>query len=119
MGWVKVLEKDQLTGDERRVIDLKGHKVLVLRHKGQVYAMLSRCPHMGAPLKRGRITENHEIVCPLHRSVFSMESGEIADWSPWPPVIGKAMGQLRQENALRVFRTKEENEAIWIDVVGE
>ena len=41
------------------------------------YSMSSRCPHRGGQLKYGYINSNKKTVtCPLHQSVFSLESGE-------------------------------------------
>lgn len=114
MKWIKALPESALSENERQVVDIQDHKILLIRQKGVVYAMLNACPHMGASLKRGKVTENHSIVCPLHHSAFSMETGEIAEWSPWPPVVGKVMGRMKQERPLRVFPTKEEEGTIWI-----
>lgn len=49
------------------------------------------------------------IVCPLHRTAFALESGEVrGEWCPYPPVIGKLTGAVKKESSLAVFdvRTK-------------
>jgi len=41
------------------------------------YSISSRCPHRGGQLKYSHINSKRKtITCPLHRSVFSLESGE-------------------------------------------
>jgi len=44
------------------------------------------------------------IVCPLHRTAFSLQTGEVrGEWTPYPPVIGKVMGAVKSESNLPTF----------------
>jgi len=52
------------------------------------------------------------IVCPLHKTAFALQSGEVrGEWCPYPPVLGKVMGTFKQPTAAAVFdiRTKGKN----------
>ena len=52
------------------------------------------------------------IVCPLHQTAFALESGEVrGEWCPYPPVIGKVMGVMKQKEKLVKFavRTRGKN----------
>jgi nitrite reductase/ring-hydroxylating ferredoxin subunit len=52
------------------------------------------------------------IVCPLHQTAFALESGEVrGEWCPYPPVLGKVMGTVKNKDNLPVFdvRTKGKN----------
>ena len=113
MKWVQALEQDALAEGERQVIKVGEHSILLVRHEGQVYATASACPHMRLPLKGGKV-ENHTITCPWHHSAFDLRSGDVKDWSPWPPALGRMLGALSREKALPVFPTKVEGGSIWV-----
>lgn len=49
------------------------------------------------------------IVCPLHRTAFALESGEVrGTWCPYPPVVGALVGTIKKPTSVAVFdvRTK-------------
>ena len=71
---------------ERRVIDTEEGAVVVYRdRKGSFYGISAKCPHLGLPMKRGKIIENPEsneisIRCNFHNSEFSMKDGKCTVW---------------------------------------
>ena len=119
MEWIKVLDAEALPAGQRQEVQVQGHKILLLEHEGEIYAMLARCPHMGVSLRKGKITEDNDIVCPLHHSVFSLKTGEVKEWAPWPPVVGKLLGAVKPEQPLHVYPTKVEDGIFWIGVDGD
>lgn len=56
--------------------ELKSERILVTRTQKGLYAVQDRCPHNGASLSKGFCTKNNEVVCPLHRYSFDLESGK-------------------------------------------
>ena len=118
MDWIKALDEDTLADGDRQVVAVQERKVLILKHEGKLYAVQHNCPHMGAPLKRGKI-EDDNLVCPLHRSVFDLETGAVEAWAPWPPVVGSVLGAVKEEKALQVYPTKLDKGAVWIGVNEE
>lgn len=116
MKWVNVLDASRLPEGAREVVNAEGIPVLLIRHQGEVYAVAARCPHMGAPLKNGKITGEGFLICPWHRSAFSLRTGDVAEWSPWPPGVGQILGALRRQHALPVYPVRVENGQIWVEI---
>ncbi len=56
--------------------DLRGEKICLTRTQRGTYAVQDRCPHNGASLSQGMCSINNEIICPLHRYSFDLESGK-------------------------------------------
>jgi nitrite reductase/ring-hydroxylating ferredoxin subunit len=115
MNWINAMREDDLPEGERRVLKVGEHSILLVRSAGQVYAVASACPHMRLPLKGGKI-EDGTIVCPWHHSAFDLRTGNVEDWSTWPPAVGRMLGVLSREKALRVFPIKIEEGSIWVGV---
>ncbi len=114
MSWFKAIPEKELPEGARRVVEMQGGMVLLLRHEGKVYAVSNSCPHMRFSLKGGRIADG-AIVCPFHHSAFDLETGDVKAWSPWPPLVGPLMGSVSGEKALAVYKTKIEDSFIFIE----
>jgi nitrite reductase/ring-hydroxylating ferredoxin subunit len=118
MDWIKVLPQEELPDGRRRVVDVDGRPVLLVNHQGQIYAVANVCPHMGASLENGQITEEGTIICPRHHSAFDLRTGVVQQWAPWPPGIGRLLGSLAKQKPLTVHPTRTEEGSIWIGVEG-
>ncbi len=114
MNWIKVLSQDELPPNERKVVKVDQHTILLLHHNNQIYAVENSCPHLRLPLQKGKVTDDGAIVCPFHRSAFDLSSGNVKEWSPWPPGIGKVLGMVSTEKVLPVFPTRVEEGSIWV-----
>lgn len=114
MSWVKVLSEDELPEGARQIVELSGRAILLVNHKGDIYAVDNRCPHMGAPLVEGEVTEEGTIICPRHHSEFELSTGDVKAWSPWPPGLGRVVGAISREKGLPIFPTRVEEGNIWL-----
>ena len=114
MNWTKVLDDGALAEGDKMVVPLAQREVLLIRHRGQVFATESRCPHLGWGLKSGKITEDGHLVCQLHHSEYDLRTGEVLTWAPWPPVVGPALGAIREKRGLVVYPTRVSEGAIWV-----
>ncbi|WP_167376055.1 DUF2231 domain-containing protein [Methylobacterium tarhaniae] len=52
--------------------------VVLVRHRGRIFALGARCSHMGGPLDEGWVLGGG-LVCPWHGSRYDLESGEPLD----------------------------------------
>ena len=113
-NWIKVLPEDELPSGTSGVVSVGNDSILLLRHRDQICAVESKCPHMRGPLDKGKVTEDGAIVCPWHHSSFDLRGGEVKAWSTWPPGAGRVLGAVRRKRALRVFPIRVEEQSIWV-----
>jgi nitrite reductase/ring-hydroxylating ferredoxin subunit len=119
MDWIKVLPQNDLPEGQRRVVQARGRLILLLHHQGQIYAVDNVCPHMGSSLEAGKITEDGTIVCPRHHSAFDLRTGEVKEWAPWPPGVGRLLGAVSKEKALPVYPTRVDEDSIWVGLAED
>lgn len=68
---------------EREIVDGSDGSVLVTKVAGGYYAVDAKCPHLGLPMKRGKISNEDgtpTITCRFHNSCFELESGKCTRW---------------------------------------
>lgn len=116
MAWEKAVAVDELPENARTVVQLGGNKILLLNHNGEIYAVDNRCPHLKLKMTKGKVTADGSIVCPWHRSAFELSTGQVKDWTPWPPVMGKAMAAVSSPKPLPTYPTKVESGSIFVEV---
>jgi nitrite reductase/ring-hydroxylating ferredoxin subunit len=114
--WVDAIAQSDLPDGSREVVQLGEHSILLIHEGDRIYAIASACPHMGAPLEKGTITDG-TIVCYRHHSAFDLETGNVQEWSPWPPVVGPlVLSQMSRKKVLPVYPTKVEDGRIWVNL---
>lgn len=114
MPMIELFPVSEIPENSRKVIDIGEYTVLIIHEHGKFFAVDNKCPHMKLPLQKGKISDDGAIVCPFHRSAFDLEKGDVKDWSPWPPLVGKALGALAREKALPVFETEVKDGKLWV-----
>jgi nitrite reductase/ring-hydroxylating ferredoxin subunit len=114
MSWTKVLPQENLPEGQRAIVEVSGRSILIIHWKGEIYAVDNECPHMGASLEGGKVTEDGALVCPRHHSAFDLRTGEVKEWSPWPPGVGRILGSVSKEKALPVYPTRTDEGSVWV-----
>ena len=71
--------------DEPLRVEVDGNSVAVYKAGGKLYAIDSRCTHMGGPLEEGEVSGT-SVTCPWHGSVFSIETGRVEQGPATRPV---------------------------------
>lgn len=99
--WVKVCKKDQLNDGDMLPFDYKDKKILIANKGDKIYATGLICTHAEADLSTGFMTDEG-VRCPLHLSVFDLETGEPQN----PPA----------ETPLQTYNVKIEQDEIYVEV---
>ncbi|GLH11238.1 uncharacterized protein GBIM_16062 [Gryllus bimaculatus] len=72
--------ESDLKENEMQTFDLGGlGDVVVVRQRGQIYALCNECTHYGAPLSSGALSIGR-IRCPWHGACFNLATGDIEDF---------------------------------------
>ena len=83
--FTRVAAVDEFRTDRGRMVYYQGTKVAVFRQGDSFFAVNDRCPHMGAAMSGGRIT-NGIIRCHMHGWEFDVTTGECKtkQWAKLP-----------------------------------
>ena len=75
----------------RKVVEVRGRKLVIFNLAGEFFAVADRCPHQGGPLSQGRLTgfvsspkpgeycysrEGEVIRCPWHSWEYDIRTGK-------------------------------------------
>lgn len=117
-GWVPLLSASDIAPGETKAVLKMGQSILVTCDtNGQVYASSNMCPHLGAPLANGMVSDG-VITCALHKSSWNLSTGEpTGQWCPFPPLVGPLLGKLRRPAQLSVFPVRESNDGKYIEAL--
>lgn len=81
-GWHPMARLADLPDGELTKRDVAGLPLLVFREGGRVNVLSDVCSHLSGPLHEGKLKDGGDgagpcVVCPWHRSTFSLRSGEV------------------------------------------
>jgi 3-phenylpropionate/trans-cinnamate dioxygenase ferredoxin component len=88
MEYLKVIEKSELSINQKKIVTIRGIKILIVNHNGNYYAINNKCTHLGGSLGNGELSGTI-ITCPRHGSKFDIETGKNID--------GARMGFLKMK----------------------
>lgn len=101
--WVKVCENKALKNGDLLDFDHGDKKILLAKAGGKVFATDRICTHAYADLSTGIMNEEEKTVtCPLHLSMFKLETGEPQN--------------MPAEVPLKTYKVKIQDEAIYIQL---
>ena len=77
--------------------------ILVYRVPEGFFATQAKCPHILAPLAKGRMVGDCVIQCPFHRARFDVRTGECLEWANWPRGLVDVLNAFRGEKNLKTY----------------
>jgi nitrite reductase/ring-hydroxylating ferredoxin subunit len=95
-------------------VDGPNGPILVTKVKGSYYAVDATCPHLGLPMKRGKVADGADgvtLTCSFHNSCWAMKDGSCKKWvtgalgienEAAAGVMGKLGGQKRSIKSYKV-----------------
>ena len=111
--WVVACPKTRVGPGQIVPCTVNGLDIIIFasRDGSRLDAFANACPHLGSPFDlatverkpvlqdRGRTEDDGTgdgcvdcIVCPVHRTAFEIQSGQVrGEWCPYPPIIGNVM----------------------------
>ena len=85
----------------KKLVQVEGQAVLLVKSKGKLYACERECPHQGAPLEGALLKEAGTISCPRHGYRFDLATGAC---------------QEHPEFNLRVYPVEIRDDDIYVDL---
>lgn len=118
MAWHDIAASEDVEAGTPHIVAISGREIGVLRVGSELFAVLNRCGHAGAPIAYGRVEptitspgpgqpatldkDNPELRCPWHHWGFNLRTGACT-----APV---------RRPRLKTFPVKEEAGRIWLEV---
>eukprot|EP00438_Fugacium_kawagutii_P034603 Skav225835 [mRNA] locus=scaffold345:66586:69251:+ [translate_table: standard] len=90
---------------DRVIVDGDDGPIVVAKIDGKYYAVDGKCPHLGLPMKQGKIENGPEgptLTCNFHNSEFNMKSG----------VCTKRTAQTRARSCSTNFTTQGDRDVV-------
>ena len=96
-----------------KAFKVNGNKILVVNLEEGIFATDAKCPHLGAPLEKGKILDNCRIQCKFHRAEFDIKTGTAEKWANFPPGI-QALNFVRGQKNLAIHNCSVEEDKIFV-----
>merc|ERR1711972_1141263 len=84
--------KTGIKANELAPTELKAIQLVGKDESGKVFCVSNLCPHLGTPMSEGADVVGNTVICPLHGSSFRIDTGDLVEWCPSPPIIGPLTG---------------------------
>ena len=139
--WTRLCTQDEIADGKRRVFELPGFDLAVVRKGEKFFALNNACPHQNAPLFEKRsteeagvirtptgreiprdseLTDDYRIVCRWHGSCFDLQTGQVHDWCPRLQSDGTSKGFeflgdiSRYQTSLKPFPCLVQDGFLWV-----
>lgn len=111
-----VCRTDELPVGGKKPVQVAGESVLLFRLSDGYFATQAKCPHILAPLAKGKMIEACIIQCPFHRARFDVRTGECVEWANWPPGLVNLLNAFRGEKNLRTYPVRIDGDQVSVEI---
>lgn len=76
--WFRIAESINgliFSKDNLAEVEVNGKRICIARQGGKIFACAATCPHAGGKLADGYIDALNNIVCPVHKYRFNINTG--------------------------------------------
>jgi len=109
MSKQKLCSVSEIPESKVKAFKIEGKDIAVFNVEGKFYAIDRLCTHLRGNLAKGQL-EGKTIKCPLHGSVFSLESGELIS----PP--GTVAGWFKKAKNTHIYKTSVKDGFVYVDI---
>ncbi len=79
--WLKAIDRTELHSDflkesDARTVRVDDQRYCIAFHEGKYFATQPNCPHANAALGDGWCDKEGNLVCPVHRIRFNLQTGK-------------------------------------------
>jgi nitrite reductase/ring-hydroxylating ferredoxin subunit len=111
-----VCRVEELPVGQHRLFTVGDTSLIVYHLDDGFYATQASCPHILAPLAKGKIVDGCRIQCPFHRARFDIRTGKVIDWANWPPGLVNVLNAFRGEKDLKTWPVRVHGDQVQVDV---
>ena len=115
MGFQKVCREEDVALGGKKRFRMENRTILLFHLEEGFFATAAHCPHVMAPLQRGKMVEECVIQCPFHRAQFDVRTGEVRKWATFPPGIADFLNLFRKKKNLATYPVQVENGEVWVN----
>lgn len=108
MGYQFAIKLAQIPEETMTRLVLDTQPILLVHHQAQIYAIQDACPHMGASLAKGTLSDG-TVVCPKHKAQIDVKTGGVVSKA-------KMLFLKLPTKAAKVYPVKIEDGKIFVEV---
>jgi nitrite reductase/ring-hydroxylating ferredoxin subunit len=109
MSLHKICSVKELPAESAKEIKIGSITIAVFNHGGNYYAIDKKCTHLGGNLAKGQV-ENKTVKCPLHGTIFSLETGEVVT------APSGLSGWFKKAKHSNVYTVKKKGEDLFVEL---
>jgi nitrite reductase/ring-hydroxylating ferredoxin subunit len=121
MSRVKIANAEDVSADKVLKVSAGGKSVLVSKAGDRYCAIENKCPHLGLPLAKGKVSDG-QITCPFHGSKFDLCSGKNVVWVdsvmgiPAPAWAQKAISMGKAATDVPSMAVSQEGSELFVEI---